>query len=378
MRRTVSIPVGLNLIRFHPLMEMSAGIFNSHVDWALENKTSSKSKAHHALYEILKERFPQVPTAFIQSIRDTAMEAVKATAFKKRPRRKKYSGIRFDKRTMTLRGRQLTLSCIGKREKIILDIPEYFREIFETWTLKGATLTYSVKTKQFWIRLVYETETPPLKTEGTILGIDRGLRQLAVTSEGQFFSNSTIRASQRRYLYNRKTLQTKGTPSSRARLKAMGGKEKRFSRDVNHQVTKDLANLKHVTTFVLEDLKGIRTKNRGKKMNKGIGSWPFHQFNFFLTYKAEMLGKQVVYVDPRYTSQKCSCCKTSDKENRKKSKYHCKGCNFQLHADWNAAINIRDTYILSSTPTASEEQAAVNQPYVTIGNNQSQAYCLVQ
>ena len=39
---------------------------------------------------------------------------------------------------------------------------------------------------------------------------------------------------------------------------------------------------------------------------------------------------------------------------------------------------IRDNYILSSTPKASEEQAAVIQPYVTIGNDQSQAYCLVQ
>jgi IS605 OrfB family transposase len=378
MKRTVSIPIELNPSRFHPLMEMSAGIFNLHVDWALENKTYNKSKAHHALYKTMKELFPQVPTAFIQSIRDTAMEAVKATAFKKRPRRKKYSGLRFDKRTMTLRGHQLSLSCIGSRERIILEVPEYFREIFETWTLKGATLTYSTKTKRFCIRLVYETETPPLKTERTILGIDRGLRQLAVTSEGQFFSNSTIRASQRRYLYNRKTLQTKGTPSSRVRLKAMGGKEKRFSQDVNHQVTKELANLEHVTTYVLEDLKGIRTKSRGKKLNKGIGSWPFHQFNFFLTYKAEMLGKQVIYVNPRYTSQKCSYCKASDKKSRKKSKYHCKNCSFQLHADWNAAINIRDNYILSSTPKASEEQAAVNQPYVTIGNNQSQAYCLVQ
>src|SRR5208282_1629018 len=107
VRRAVSIPVGLNPICFLPLMEMSSGIFNSHVDWALENKACSKSKAHHALYKIMKELFPEIPTAFIQSIRDTAMEAVKGTGFKKRPRRKKYSGVRFDKRTMTLRGRQL-------------------------------------------------------------------------------------------------------------------------------------------------------------------------------------------------------------------------------------------------------------------------------
>jgi putative transposase len=378
MKRTVSIPIQLDPSNFLPLLEQCAEIFNAHVDWALENKTYNKSKAHVALYEQMKEKHPEIPTAFIQAVRDTAMEAVKAVAFKKKPRKKKYSGLRFDKRTMTLRGEQLSLSTSGKRGRVILKIPDYFRPIFDTWKLKGATLTYSIKTEQFWIRLVYETETPPVKTEGVILGIDRGIQQLAVTSEGQFFSNRKIRAAQRRYLYNRKTAQTKGTPSSRRRLKAMGGKEKRFSRDVNHQVTKQLVSLDDVKTYVLEDLKGIRNKNRGKKQNKRISSWPFHQFGFFLTYKAEMLGKEVAYVDARYTSKKCSCCKTIQKESRKKSKYHCNQCSFQLHADWNAAINIRDNYILSSTSKTSEEQAAVIQPHVTIGNNQSQAYCLVQ
>lgn len=368
MKRTVSILTNLSPSRFLPLMEENGEIFNDHIDWALENKTYNKSKAHVALYEQMKEKHPQVPTAFIQTARDTAMEAVKATAFKKRPRKKKHSSLRLDKRTMALRGRQLTVSCIGKREKVILDIPEYFHPIFNSWKLKGATLTYSAKTKQIWIRLVYETETPPLKMEGEVLGIDRGIEQLAVTSEGQFFSNRDIRAVQRRYLYNRKTAQAKGTRSSRSRLKAMSGKEKRFSRDVNHRVTKSLVNLDSVKTYVLEDLKGIRNKNRGKKQNKKLGSWPFQQFGFFLTYKAERLGKEVVYVDARYTSRKCSCCKAIEKKNRRKSKYHCNECDFQLHADWNAAINIRDNYILSSTSKTSEEQTVVIQPYVTIGN----------
>jgi putative transposase len=376
MKRTVSIPIQLDPFAFLPLLEECAHIFNSHVDWALENKTYNKSKAHAALYQEMKGQHSKIPTAFIQAVRDTAMEAVKATAFKKRPRKKKYSGLRFDKRTMSLRGEQLSLSSLGKRAKIILKIPDYFRPIFDSWKLKGATLTYSIKSKQFWIRLVYETETPPIKTEGKIVGIDRGIQQLAVTSEGQFFSNQEIRAIQRRYLHNRKTAQTKGTPSSRRRLKLMSGKEKRFSRDVNHRVTKQLVGL-DVKTYVLEDLSGIRNKNRGKIQNKRIGGWPFHQFGFFLAYKAQMLGKEVVYVDARYTSKKCSCCKAIAQGSRRKSKYHCRNCNFELHADWNAAINIRDNYILSSTPKASEEQAAVIQPHVTIGNNQSQAYCLV-
>jgi putative transposase len=377
MKRTVSIPIDLNPADYLPLLEQCSEIFNIHAQWSIENKTYNKSKAHASLYEQIKGKYPQIPTAFIQAARDTAMEAVKATKFQRTPKKKRHSGLRFDKRTMALRGDQLSLSGLGKRTKVILQVPDYYRLIFDSWQLKGATLTYSIQTKQFWIRLVYEIETPSIKATGDILGIDRGIRNLAVTSDRQIFSSNTTRAAQRRYLYNRKTAQSKGTRSARKRLKAMSGKEKRFTQDVNHRIAKELVSLDHVKTYVLEDLKGIRNKDRGKKQNKRLSSWPFHQLAFFLTYKAQSLGKEVVYVNARYTSKKCSCCKVIQKENRKKSKYHCRHCNFQLHADWNAAINIKDNYIISSTLKTSEEQAVVIQPYVTISNNQSQAYSLV-
>lgn len=115
MKRTVSIPIELDEARFLPLFEQCAAIFNIHVDWALENHTYNKSKAHAALYAKLREQYPDVPSALIQAIRDTGMEAVKATKFEAVPRKKPHSGLRYDRRTLTLRGHQLTLSCIGKR-----------------------------------------------------------------------------------------------------------------------------------------------------------------------------------------------------------------------------------------------------------------------
>ncbi|EAW35293.1 RNA-guided endonuclease TnpB family protein [Lyngbya sp. PCC 8106] len=303
MKRTVSIPVDLPHKRFLPLMGFCADIFNQHVDWALKERTYNKNKAHKALYAKARLQHPNVPSALLQTVRDSAMEAVKATKFKRHPRKKPTSGLRYDKRTMTLRGHQLTLSCIGKREKLILNVPEYFQEVFETWEFRAATLTYSKHNKQFWVRLVFETETPT-QLEGGIQGIDRGLYHQAVTSNGQFFSSSRIRAVQRRYLYNRRQLQQKGTRSAKRRLKTMSGCDYRFMRDTNHCVSKKLANQPGIAAFVLEDLSSIRTRRRGKKMNKWLGSWAFYQQEQFLTYKAEALGKKVVYQDPRYTRAK--------------------------------------------------------------------------
>ncbi|UKO95773.1 RNA-guided endonuclease InsQ/TnpB family protein [Nostoc sp. UHCC 0870] len=363
MKRTVSIPVELPSERFLPLMNQCAEIFNAHVDWAIANSTYNKNKAHKELYHLLRVQFPSVPSALLQTVRDNALESIKATKFKGIPKKKPTSGLRYDKRTMTLRGKQLTLSCIGKRVTLILDVPEYFREVFETWDFCGATVTYTKNTKQFWVRLVFETEDPQ-QIEGQIQGIDRGLYHQAVTSDGQFFSSSKIRKVQRRYLYNRRQLQQKGTRSARHRLKAMSGREKRFMKDTNHCVSKKLANQPGVAVFVLEDLSSIRTQRRGKKMNKWLGSWAFYQQEQFLSYKAEALGKRVVHQDPRYTSQKCNICKHIRRTNRHKSRFHCKNCGHRTHADLNAAKNIRDDYILSSTQ-GTEEQASVNMPDVS-------------
>ncbi|WP_071880600.1 MULTISPECIES: hypothetical protein [Pleurocapsa sp. PCC 7327] len=75
---------------------------------------------------------------------------------------------------------------------------------------------------------------------------------LATTSDGQFFSSNKVRATPRRYLYNRRKLQQKGTRSAKRRLGAMSGKEKRFMGDVNYCATKKLARQPDYTVFVLE------------------------------------------------------------------------------------------------------------------------------
>lgn len=285
------------------------------------------------------------------------------------------SALRYDARTITLRGQQITLSCIGKRVQVWLHVPEYFKKVFETWTFKGATLTYTRHKKQFWVRLVFVADDPPSQESGNVLGIDRGLYHLAVTSEKQFFSSSQIRATQRRYLYNCKQLQQKGTRNAKRHLKKMSGREQRFMRDINHCVSKKLAGIEGVSVYALEDLTGIRNSRRRKKMNKWVSSWPFYQLEQFLSYKAGAKGKRIGLVDPRYTSQKCSRCKQRHSVHRKKSRFKCATCGYRTHADLNAAQNIRDDYLinLSSTPCETEEQGAVNHPIATDSNVQLQA-----
>jgi IS605 OrfB family transposase len=367
MMRTLKIKINPPKEEFLELLLICNSIFNRYTKWSRKAKTYSKDTAHKELYSFLRGKFPQINSALIQTIRDTALEAVKATKFKRKIWKGKHSSLRYDRRTFTIRGQQITLTGLHKRHKEILSIPDYYKSIFESWVCKSGTLSYI--NGQFYINLVFETNSPE-QVQGNVVGIDRGLYNLATLSDGTNMSGSAIRSVQRKYLYNRRKLQAKGTPSARRLLRKMSGKEKRFSRDVNHVITKKLSCLPY-SVFVLEDLSSIRTQRRGRKMNKWIASWPFFQFEDFLTYKTENLGKKIEYVDAHYTSRKCSRCGNRSRHNRYKSRFHCSVCGYTNHADINAAINIRDNYILSTTEK-SVEQGSVNSPNespgVTIGN----------
>ena len=367
MNRTLSLKIDIkDPDKYLLFMKHCSEIFNKHVDWAFEKKSYHKGTAHQDLYFQLREQFPEVPSAIIQSIRDTALEAVKATKFKFRSKKKLYSSIRYDSRTMTLRGQQLTFSCSGERQKVILKIPDYFKEIFRSWKFCNGTISYCKKTKQFRINLVFKTETPQLIDNMKIIGVDRGIYNLATLSTGEIINSKEVRKQQRKYLYNRRKLQAKGTPSAKRKLKNLSGKEKRFGKDFNHRISKYIANL-DCGIFVLENLTNIRKqKIYNPKFNKWLSSWAFYQFEQFLTYKTEALGKKIVKVDPRFTSQKCSNCGIIEKTNRIKSRYRC-NCGYHNHSDINASINIKNSYLLSTTPIGSVEQAVINQPIVSVG-----------
>ena len=109
-------------------------------------------------------------------------------------------------------------------------------------------------------------------------------------------------------------------------------------------------------TIVFEDLTNIRSRSKVRKsQRRRLHGWSFAQFQAFVIYKAEARGIKIGFVDPRYTSQKCSHCGHIERGNRPtQSDFCCKKCGFKCHADLNAAINIREDFL--------KRRAAVNLP----------------
>jgi len=342
MRRTLKIKVDFPKDKLLPLMKACASIFNLHVDWAFANHSYNKNKAHKDLYNDIRENFPDVPSALVQSTRDTALEAVKSRKFKIRPHKSDTSGIRFGKRCASIRGNLLSISTLDKRLKTLISIPKYFQDVFESWKFTGLQLVFNKQKDSFFVCLNYEKDSPEV-IEGDALGIDRGLRNIVSCSNGYEVSGSTRNRIKRKRSFQRKELQAKGTRSAKHRQRCLGGREKRFSLNENHGIAKEIVNLPY-THFILEKLSKMK-KDKGKRFNRRISNWSYYQLENMLKYKAEALGKSVEYVDPRYTSQRCNCCGHIDRNNRKGEEFVCKKCGHKDGADINAAKNIRDLWL---------------------------------
>ena len=159
----------------------------------------------------------------------------------------------------------------------------------------------------------------------------------------------------KRYERLRSVLQSVGTKSAKRHLKKLSGKERRFKRDVNHCISKELVSYAEGTSsaIALEDLKGIRGRiTVGRSERSRHSKWAFSELRKFIEYKARLRGVPVIVVDPRNTSRECPLCHYTDRGNRpSRDVFRCLSCGYTAPADYVGALNIR-------------ARAAVSQPIV--------------
>ena len=181
-----------------------------------------------------------------------------------------------------------------------------------------------------------------------VVGIDRGIRKPVVTYDGQkttFVQGRSIKTRHAKFLALRRELQQRRTPSARHRLKMIGQRENRWMSDVNHCISKALAQSNPAgTLFVLEDLRGVRgATERVRTKDRYVNvCWSYYDLEQKLSYKATLAGQKVVKVDPEYTSQRCPVCGTIDKHSRDKSNhvYKCSHCGYRSDDDRIGAMNL--------------------------------------
>jgi transposase, IS605 orfB family len=355
--RTLRLPLVLSDEQFSvlaPVFDLYNQVWGKVVSWCNRNKTVNRTRLQKELYHQLRGTYPELPSQYVSILLREGAGAVKSWNSNNPKRRWGLKAVRrkktlsLDARLFSVRGRLLTVSTRVKTPRLRLLLPEtpaWFTERYPEGKLNAAQLGVTRSGKPY-INLIYRVPQPTQTPDGETLGVDRGLYKIAVTSKGGEYTSNQVRAVRRRHQHTRATLQQKGTRSAKRRLKAMSGREKRFMSDVNHCVSKHLAHTPSIGRIALENLTGIRRNRCNKTTRKWLGQWAFHQLEFNIIYKAHQQGIEVALVDPAYTSQRCSTCGYTAKNNRRKGTFACRSCGFIANADVNAAINIRDKSLL--------------------------------
>jgi putative transposase len=270
---------------------------------------------------------------------------------------------------LTLQGR-IKLAYQGYHEHLAL--------IQHGATIGGAKLWYDKPHKQYYLLVSLELELPDPTPEAlpTVVGVDVGMRYLAVTAtmsnKGHFYSGKRVRGRADHYARLQKRLQQKGTRSATRRKIALSGRERRLKLQTNHTIAKSIVQAHPHTLIGLEELAGIRerTKRRtrrrkkngkgaepvskkARRANRHASKWAFAELQGMIAYKAALSKSSLaVKVDADYTSQACPLCGYTDKRNRpgKGLLFRCRngqcphrqqtGRPYTLHADLVGARNI--------------------------------------
>lgn len=337
MQRTISCVLDPD-----PAISYTIRCFNECCNFFLklgfENRTHSKCKLQTLGYYGARELWPGLQSSLVQGARDCAADMLKRERLKRLPVKKATSAVRYNQRTFKafLESNALSLSTVRGRIRVPLRIAPYFDRY-----RKGTVASVRVRDDHGMLRasLVMELPDVPKRdvAEPEVVGMDRGINNLAVLSTGDFFNSRAVRDVRGCYAYNRRCLQSAGTRSARRHLRRLRGRERRFQTDVNHRIAKTVAAM-DMDILALEDLDIKKDRKLGRRFNRKLGGWAFAQLEAFLAYKLEERGKSLVKVPPEYTSKMCSRC--GNLGVRKGRGFRCPICGCRLDADLNAARNI--------------------------------------
>src|SRR5713226_234623 len=226
--------------------------------------------------------------------------------------------------------------------------------------------------------------SPAPETHSSVVGVDVGVRYLAVTSTTKgdctFHTGKSIVPKANHYARLRKRLQEKGTRSATRRLVVIAGRERRLKQDANHVVSTRIVDRHPHSLIGLENLTDIRERTKRKKGKKATrkqrkanatySKWSFAELQSMIAYKALLHSSMAIKVDAHYTSKACPVCGHTSAANRpqKGLVFLCQNCHYTLHADLVGARNlamrtllIRQDWIstgsLSMTPDVSSVEA---------------------
>lgn len=218
--------------------------------------------------------------------------------------------------------------------------------------LNAKILSATVSERWFVSLQVEETINPPNKPEA-VIGVDLGIKTLAVCSDGQIFKNPKALRSNLELLKRRSRQMSRKVKGSNNRKKAAKKLAKvhckiaNIRRDSIHKITTQLTKTK--SRIVIEDL-NVSGMMKNRKLSRAISDLGLFEFRRQLEYKGKWYGCQIDVANRFFPSSKmCSCCGAIKHDLTLADRtFVCEECGLIKDRDLNASCNL-ESYTVSST-----------------------------
>jgi putative transposase len=210
--------------------------------------------------------------------------------------------------------------------------------------IKSCTISKTTTNEYFVSILVETTHIPHEKTNKSV-GIDLGLKDFIITSDGRKFKNNRYTKTYERKLkvaqqhLSRKTKNSNRYNKQRLKVANIHKKISNSRIDNLHKVSTEL--IKKYDTIVLEDL-NIKGMIKNHKLSKHIADASWGKFVELLSYKAKWNDKNIIHIDRFFPSSKtCNKCGYINQDlNLSVREWTCNACHSHHDRDINASINI--------------------------------------
>ena len=211
--------------------------------------------------------------------------------------------------------------------------------------IKSCTISKAPSGK-YHISILVETEIQKLPASDMRVGIDVGIKDFAVLSNGESYKNPKhLRKSEKRLAKLQRDLSRKQIGSSnrnKARIKVAKLHEKIANQRMDFLHKKSTEIIRENQAIVIEDLK-VKNLMKNHNLAKSIAEVSWSRFREMLDYKSRWYGRELIIAPPDYpSSQLCSDCgnRSSQTKDLACRVYICPECGLEIDRDYNASLNL--------------------------------------